>query len=122
MLRNIIFYFLNINSNDQNSNITSFSHFFIIEIIKKEKIRNDANILNKFLELAINIFLIKKQTQSMKNLISELETYQINCSLISYGKLLLLLTEGNKWNSTSEINKICLEMNKSSNFSIVIFI
>ena len=115
MLRNIVLHFLKSYHNENNS----FSHFFLIEIIKKEKIRNDSKLIDEFLELTINIFLMRKQLQSLKNLIIELENVKPDCSLIYYGKLIIILSEGNKWSSISEINKICADLNETCNLNMV---
>lgn len=113
ILKNIVILFIKIEKNNEN-----FSNYFLLEILKKLKNRNE----KEFIDLALEIYIEKKDYQKLRSIIQELKNANVNNSLFFYSQIILALSEGNKWNGVNNISNICLSLNQCSDFNVIFYI
>ena len=111
LLHNIVTLFLKYDPNNDG-----FGNYYLVEIIKKTK-ETHYTFWKDFLSLSIEIYIEKKDHNKLKAVLSELEIYYEDnptipkSCLYFYAKIILIISEGNKWNAVNKIQQLCLQMN-----------
>ena len=116
LLHNIITFFIKIKKNNE-----SFTNYFLIEIINKTK-NSKFDFWKDFSGMSINIYIEKKDFPKLKAILEELDNNKNNSALYFYGKIILTLEGGIKWNNLNIMEKLCKDLNKCKDFNINYYI
>lgn len=120
LFHNIITYFLN---NDDNTNV-SFANYFLLEIIKQLK-NTEFTFWKEFFSESIEIYIQKKDYPKLKAILEEIESSNDKerfDSVYYFGKVNLLLGSGMKFNTVTNVNALCAEINESDKCDMDIYL
>ncbi|MCQ2816659.1 MAG: hypothetical protein MJ252_05255 [archaeon] len=115
LLNNIITFFVKFEGGKDG-----FANYFLIEIIKKLK-DTDKNYSKQFMSIATDIYIKCRDLDKLKTILSEMEKESIQTDAYYYSKIILLIGEGLKWGSISQISQLCEQTNKMDNFDIDLY-
>jgi hypothetical protein len=114
ILKNIIILFFKLEKGNDG-----FSNYFIMDVVKKVK----KSCWKEFADMSLELYIEKKDYIKLKSLIRELEENKTSTgSLLIYSQLVLIINEGNKWNSHNIINNLCVQLNLCEDFHILYYI
>ncbi len=113
LLKNIVILFLKIEKTNEN-----FSSYFLLEIIKK--IKSDAEY--QFVKLSLELYIEKRDFIKLKTIIQELEEKKFKRSFYFYSQIILLISEGNRWNAHNRLNILCLNLNSTEDFHVIFYV
>ena len=116
LLHNIITFFIKIEKNNE-----SFTNYFLIEIINKTK-NSKFDFWKDFSGMSINIYIEKKDFPKLKAILEELDNNKNNSALYFYGKIILTLEGGIKWNTLNIMEQLCKDLNTCEDFNLNYYI
>ena len=116
LLHNIITFFIKIEKNNE-----SFTNYFLIEIINKTK-NSKFDFWKDFSGMSINIYIEKKDFPKLKAILEELDNNKNNSALYFYGKIILTLEGGIKWNTLNIMEQLCKDLNTCQDFNLNYYI